>query len=181
MKKIVIFILGAVLITGCSFGDMMNTPTKRVEEFLGKYQTVDSVVIKQLDDVISRNDTLDSEQKKDYKELFKKQYQNLMYKIKQETVDGSKAKVDVEIEVFDYNKTIREANLYLESHKEEFKGQDNSIDSKKFMNYKIKKIKETKDKIKYTLNFTLTKKDKKWTMDDITEIMRQKIHGMYQE
>ena len=39
MKKIIIIGLGILLFTGCD--DVMNTPTKRVEEFLGKYQTMD--------------------------------------------------------------------------------------------------------------------------------------------
>ena len=35
------------------------------------------------------------------------------------------------------------------------------------------------NKIKYTINFTLTKKDDNWEMDEITDIDRQKIHGLY--
>ena len=34
--------------------------------------------------------------------LLKKQYQNLSYKIKEETEDGDNATVEVEIEVYDY-------------------------------------------------------------------------------
>ena len=34
------------MITGCSIGeDMSNTPTKRVEEYLNNYQTLDSNVL----------------------------------------------------------------------------------------------------------------------------------------
>lgn len=179
MKKIITFLLLLVIITGCSFSDMMNTPTKRVEEFLGKYQTMDSDVLKQLDDVISRNDGLTDDQKKDYKELMKKQYQNIMYKIKDETVDGNSAKVEVEIEVYDYSKVLQEANQYLENNKEEFL-KDNVLDEEKFMDYKISKMKDVKEKAKYTLNFTLNKSDSKWKLDDITESMRQKIHGIYE-
>lgn len=180
MKKISLFLLGILLITGCSFSDMMNTPIKRVEEFLGKYQTMDSEVLNQLDDVISRNDSLDDNQKKEYKELMKRQYQNLMYKIKEETVDGNSAKVDVEIEVYDYHSAIVKADQYLEEHKDEFVNEEGTLDQKKFMDYKIEKMKETKEKVKYTLNFTLTKKENKWTMDEITETIRQKIHGIYE-
>ena len=43
--------------------------------------------------------TLSDNQKKDYKELMKKQYQNLTYTIKDEEVDGNNAIVKVEIEV----------------------------------------------------------------------------------
>ena len=37
----------------------------------------------------------------------------------------------------------------------------------------------SKDKITYTITFTLTKEDDEWTLDDITDIDRQKIHGIY--
>ena len=40
-------------------------------------------------------------------------------------------------------------------------------------------MKDTKDKVTYTITFTLTKKDDVWKLDDITDIDRQKIHGIY--
>ena len=40
-------------------------------------------------------------------------------------------------------------------------------------------MKNTNDKIKYTLNLTLTRNDKKWILNDITDVDRQKIHGIY--
>ena len=47
------------------------------------------------------------------------------------------------------------------------------------MDYKLEKLKDAKDKIKYTLNLTLTKSNKRWILNDITETDRQKIHGLY--
>ena len=47
------------------------------EEKLGKYQSMDSEVLTQLDNVISNDTTMDDTQKKDYKSLMEKQYQNL--------------------------------------------------------------------------------------------------------
>ena len=49
-KKILMLAVSLVLLTGCN--DMMNTPTKRVEEYLGKYQILDSTVLTELDDVV---------------------------------------------------------------------------------------------------------------------------------
>ena len=40
-------------------------------------------------------------------------------------------------------------------------------------------MKEQKEKVTYTITFTLTKKDDTWELDDITDIDRQKIHGIY--
>ncbi len=182
MKKLLLSLFALLfVVTGCSFSDMMNTPTKRVEEFLGKYQTMDSEVLRQLDDTINKDTTMSEDTKKDYKDVMKKQYQNLMYKIKDETVDGDHATVQVEIEVFDFDKASQAADAYLDLHRDEFQKEDQSIDYDKFMQYKIKQMKDTKDKVKYTLDFTLTKKDSKWVLDDITDTMREKIHGIYHE
>ena len=119
MKKLLLSLFALLfVVTGCSFSDMMNTPTKRVEEFLGKYQTMDSEVLRQLDDTINKDTTMSEDTKKDYKDVMKKQYQNLMYKIKDETVDGDHATVQVEIEVFDFDKASQAADAYLDLHRD---------------------------------------------------------------
>lgn len=50
----------------------------------------------------------------------------------------------------------------------------------KYINYRLDKLKGTKDRVKYTIDFTLSKKNGKWVMDDIDDITRQKIHGLYE-
>lgn len=177
-KKIISIVMVLFLVAGC--GNIANTPTKKVEEFLGKYQTQDKSVLDQLDDVIKEAGSLVDNQKDEYRDLMKKQYQNLSYKIKEETEDGTNASVQVEIEVYDYGKRISESEAYLANHRDEFLDEDGLvIDTKKFLDYKIKQMKDTKDKVKYTINFTLTKKDGEWKMDDISDIDRQKLHGLY--
>lgn len=179
MKKYVLAIVMAVLFL-CGCDSMMNTPTKRVEEFLNKYQKQDSQILTQLDSAISNgNYTFTDTQMGDYKDLMKNQYKNLTYTIKEEIVDGNNATVTVEIEVYDYNSAITQAEQYYISNADEFKNQAGELDNEKYMNYKIQKMKEIKDRIKYTLNLTLTKEDKKWVLNDISEMDRQKIHGMY--
>lgn len=166
------------LVVGC--GNMMNTPTKKVEEFLGKYQTQDKTVLDQLDDVIEDAGNMVDDQKSEYRDLMKKQYQNLSYKIKEETEDGDNATVTVEIEVYDYGKSINESENYLVTNREEFLEEEtDTIDSKKFLDYKIGEMKKVKDKVKYTIYFTLTKADDEWKLDDISDIDRQKLHGLY--
>ncbi len=56
MKKIIVCIFALFTLAGCN--NVMNTPTKEVEEFLGKYQTMDSKVLSQLDDVIKTDDMI---------------------------------------------------------------------------------------------------------------------------
>lgn len=178
VKKIFVGIMVLFLAVGC--GNMMNTPTKKVEEFLSKYQTQDEKVLAQLDEVIDSSGTMTKDQKDKYRDLMKKQYQNLSYKIKDETIDGNNATVQVEIEVYDYASSISESETYLTTNKEEFIKEDTKeVDDEKFMDYKLKQLSLVKDKVKYTINFTLTKTDDKWTLDDITEIDRQKLHGLY--
>ena len=179
MKKFVFIVVSLLLLT-CGCDSMMNTPTKRVEEFLNKYQRQDSEVLSQLDTAIKDgNYNFTDAQMKSYKELMKNQYKNLSYTIKEELIDGNNATVTVEIEVYDYNKAINDAETYYKNNPNEFKNSDGGIDEEKYMDYKIKKMEAVKDKIKYTLNLTLTKKDKKWVLNDISESDRQKLHGLY--
>lgn len=180
MKKInKVLLIGSVLflLVGCS--NMMDTPTKKVEEFLSKYQKQDNEVLDQLDSIIEEAENMNNEQREKYRDLMKKQYQNLSYKIKDETQDGTNANVEVEIEVYDYGKVINDANNYLTTNKEEFINEDGTIDTTKFIDYKIKQLENANDKIKYTINFTLSKVDDNWQLDDITDIDRQKLHGLY--
>ena len=109
----------------------------------------------------------------------KKQYKNLTYTIKEEIVDGDNATVTVEIEVYDYNTAINNAETYYTNNADEFKNDAGELDESKYMDYKIKQMQDVKDKVKYTLNLTLTKKDKTWVLNDITETDRQKLHGLY--
>ena len=178
MKKIVLLISGILLLVGC---DMMNSPTKVVEKFLNKYQTVDEEIVTQLDETLTKENTLNDELKEAYKEIMKNQYQNLYYTIKDERIDGNHATVTVEIEVYNYSKSIKDADDYLIGNEKEFLNDEGNIDNSKFMTYKLKQMKNTKDKIKYTLDFNLTKINEKWVLDDIDEITRQKIHGIYVE
>ena len=179
MKKIILIVFSLVLfLFGCD--SMMNTPTKRVEEFLNSYQRHDKEVMSQLDSSI-RNGNYDfnEEQILSYKELMKKQYKDLTYVIKEEEIDGNNATVTVEIEVYDLNKSINDSEEYYLKNSNEFTSEDGVIDNTKFLNYKIKQMTDTKERIKYTLNLTLSKTDKKWVLNDITESDRQKIHGLY--
>lgn len=177
MKKYLLIILSIFMLTGCS--DLMNTPTKRVEEFLGKYQTMDTKVIDELEETINSDTSLNDEAKKEYKKALKRQYQNLSYKIKDETYNGNNATVEVEIEVYNYKKSNDNSDSYVLEHKDEFLNSDGTLDNEKVNLYKMKQMHETKDKIKYTIELGCTKEKSKWTLDNITEATRTKIHGLY--
>ena len=198
ISKILLAFISLFLMVGC--GNMMNTPTKKVEEFLSKYQTLDKDVLDQLDDVIDDNESFTDEQRDKYHELMKNQYKSLSYKIKDETEDGDNATIIAEIEVLDYGKAISMADAYLATHREEFlldkntptdnnnddttkdnntAATDTVIDKVKYLTYKIKQMASTKDKVTYTINFNLTKDDGKWKLNDLSDIDILKLHGLY--
>ena len=191
LSKILLIVISLFLVVGC--GNMMNTPTKKVEEFLSKYQTLDKDVLDQLDNVIDNNESFTDEQREKYHDLMKNQYKNLSYKIKDEIEDGDTATVVVEVEVLDYGKAISEAETYVNEHRDEFlstnttTGTDtkagtvveNAIDKVKYLTYRLKQMADTKDKVTYTINFNLTKVDGKWKLNDISDMDRLKLHGLY--
>ena len=178
MKKILLLLVSLILVTGCN--DMMNTPTRRVEEYLGKYQILDSTVLTELDNVVDNSD-YSEDYKEEYKELMIKQYQNLSYKIKNEQTDGDNATVIVELEVFDYNNALKEAEDYIDEHSNEFESDDKETSQEKIDHYKINAMKEVTDKASYTINFSLIKDNKKWVLEKINDSDLEKIHGLYED
>lgn len=181
MKKVLIFLSAVLLMTGCSIGkDMSNTPTKKVEEYLGNYQTLHSNVIEKLDSIVDLELTFTDTQKGTYKDMLKKHYQDLTYEIKEETVNGDKATVEAEIEVNDYSKTLKEVDAYRETNAKEFTLEDGTFDESKYNDYKLDQLKKSTERVKYTIYFSLTKNNDEWVLDDLTETEENKILGIYE-
>ena len=181
MKKIVLFILMLVLVTGCN-NNLMNTPTKQVETMLNNYVTLDKKVLDDLDNTLLTETIMNNDQKDRYKSILKKQYQNLAYEIKNETIDGDKATVEVEIKVYDYYKINQASQTYYNDNQDEFKNGDTifaRITPCLYNDYKLDALEKAKDKVTYTLNLTLHKEDDKWVLDDLTDVEISKLHGLY--
>ena len=179
MKKLILgfsVFLTSILLVGCT---LSNTPTKKVERYLDNYRNLDETVLTQLDTIVEADTIMTATQKEDYRNILKRQYQNLVYTVKDEIVDGDKAKVTVEIEVYDLYKITNEADKYYTTSPDEFKDETGNVSQTKYIDYRISKLKEAKDKVKYTIEFNLTKVDNVWIIDDINEETRQKIHGLY--
>jgi len=174
MKKIIVFLVTLIALTGCSIGtDMTNTPTKKVEAYLDSYQSLDDNILNDLDTLIVDLDYT-IEQKDKYRELMKNHYQNLKYEIKEETINGDKATVTAEIEVIDYSKILNEEpdeNLYLD--------EEGNYNSGLFYDYQLGQMESAKETVKYTIVFYLTKIDDEWALDDLNEATKEKIHGIY--
>ena len=147
--------------------------------FLGNYQTLNSNVIEQLDDVIESETSFDETQKQTYRDIMEKHYKNLTYEIKDEKIDGDMATVTAEIEVTDYTKVMTDAEQYKTDNPNEFNNDEGTYDESLFTNYRLENLKNAKDKVKYTIDFTLTKNDDEWELDPLTDEQEAKIHGLY--
>lgn len=171
MKKIVCLILTLFIFTGC--GMMNNTPTKKVEQLLGKYQTNDKDVIKDLNNVLMGNVDLTNDERNDYREFMKKHYQDMTYKIKEEKIDGDSATVDAEVTVHDYSKVLNDLNDYRLKHKDEFD------DKNTFASYRLKKLKKSTDSKTYTIRFYLTKTNDEWKVNPLSGDDESKLNGLF--
>lgn len=168
MKKIVSLFIFLLLLVGCS---LSNSPTSKVEEFLNKYQTLDSDIKSGIDDILKEENLTDS-QKERYRKVIEKQYRNLSYEIKNERIDGDTATITVEIEAMDYKKEVNDTNNY-------YQGIDNYT-VEDYNNTKLDKLEKAKDKVKYTIDFEVKKDGNgNWKLSSLSNETIKKIQGMY--
>lgn len=174
MKKILTVLMGLFLLTGCG----MNSAKNAVETYLKQYKTLDSEVLVDLEEVIKRENLTD-EQSDEYREILKKQYKDLGYEIIDEEYDGDTAYVTVKVTVYDLYKAQSDASVYLENNREEFNDKDGNYDVTKYISYKLSKMKDTTNKVDYTITFTVVKENDKYVVEQPTENDLLKIHGVY--
>ncbi len=55
----------------------------------------------------------------------------------------------------------------------------NDYDEDKFMEYKISEMEKVTDTVKYTIEFTLTKVNGEWQLDQLSNSDIEKLHGIY--
>ena len=146
---------------------------------LSKYQKNDEDVLNQLNDSLESDTIMDSTQKERYQSIMKRQYKDLTYKVKNEAIDGKTVMVEVEIEVYDYAKAIKEIENKLLENSDLYKDDTGEINVSLYSDDKLTNLENVKDRVTYTINFTLSKVDEEWIVDDLTETERMKIHGLY--
>ncbi len=175
-KKIFLIVSLLLLVVGC--GCMKKTAKGAVQDYLNQYKNLSANVNSDMDDVID-NENLTDTQKEKYRDILKKQYQDLKYDIVSEKYDGDNAMVDVKIKVYDLYKVQKDANDYLTTSGDEFK--ENGVFSNDlFMDYKLDKMKKTMDTIEYNITFNVTKDDKgNYKVSDLSNTDLEKIHGVY--
>lgn len=178
MKKLFLGLMTSLtLLTGCDMiEDMDNTPTKKVEAYLNKFQMADKDVESYIEDTIDEETDFTPDQIEEYKKILKNNYQKMTYTIKDEKIDGDKATVTAEITVIDYTKAIDDIDNYFDNNSE-LKDNDNNIMS--LSEYKISRLKEVKDTATYTVDFELDKKEDVWVIQNPSNEIMQKINGVY--
>ena len=163
MKKYLVFILCIFCLVGCT-----NKSSKEaVIEYLEKYRNFTAEIEESLmKDLESVNWT--KEQKEKYILLMKKQFVNLKYKIKEEIYNGEEATVLVDITVYNYHNSKREA----------LKEQD---ESQNYIDKVLEKMNNETHTIKYTLVFKTNYKEGVWVLEQPSEETLKKIGGIYNE
>lgn len=165
-KIVILLSIFIIIIIGCD--NTMNTPANKVESFIEKYQRLDKEVIDSLNNIINKDSVMNKKEKKEYLALIQKQYQNLSYKIKGEQIENNVATVEVEIEVLDYKNAINRAKKTYQQEKKE-----------SLMEKRIKEMKKVSNKVKYDLTIHLKNENGIWSIEELTEEDRKKIHGLY--
>ncbi|MBE6141162.1 MAG: hypothetical protein E7172_06540 [Firmicutes bacterium] len=166
-KKLLLFALPIlfIILVGC---EMANTPTSKVEDLFTKYQKLDTDIDNGINNILDEQNLSES-QKERYRKILEKQYKNLTYQIKEETIDGDNAIVTAEIEVTDLKKSL-EGLVF-----------DSTIYTKEtFDEERLNRLEKAKDKVKYTLDLTLTRgTNDEWKLNALTNEQIKKIQGMY--
>lgn len=174
MKKILSLILLLLIITGCG-GQNARTA---VESYLKKYRNLDSEVLVDLEKTIDK-ENLTENQKEKYRDILKKQYKDLTFEVIEEEYDDEVSYVTVKISVYDLYGAQNDASLYLQNNTNEFNGENGVYDPQKYIDYKLDRMKDTTDKVNYTIVFTVTKENDKYVVEQPTENDLMKIHGVY--
>lgn len=164
-----------LITSACSLG---STPTSAVERLLAKYNNQDEEIVVELDDYIN-DSKLTEEQNSKYKSIYLRQFKDMKYEIKEEKIDGDNATVTVQITVYDYYTVNKNVSEYLQKNPDEFK-KDEEYDESLFNDYKLKELEKTNETVDYTIDFSLSKVDNEWQINELNTEQLEKIHGVYQ-
>lgn len=175
MKKLLVIPFLVLTLFGCSLNE---TPTSKVEAYLNNYVSLSDTVLTDLDTTVS-GENLSDKNKSIYKEVLKRQYENLKYEIKDETINGDKANVKVKIKVYDLYKSTNESQKYRDEHLEDFNDDAGVFDSEKFSKYRLDEMLKMNDTIEYEVTFDLEKKDNTWVLQEPSREVLEKLHGLY--
>lgn len=173
-KMLVLLLIVVILLTGCGG----NNARGAVDSYLKQYKNLSSEVLVDMENIIA-SENLTEEQSDNYRNILKKQYKDLTYEILEEEYDNDVSYVTVKISVYDLSTSQDNALLYLEENQEEFNNDEGIYDEGLFTDYKLEQMKNTTDRIEYTITFTVVKENDKYVVEQPTENDLLKIHGIY--
>ena len=143
--------------------------------------------------MVESDSLMSDDQRTTYSDIMKRQYKDMKYEIKDETIDGDNATVTTEIEVYDYYRVNKDSEEYFNNNRDEFKEDNNneglveeakealdSFSSSKYIDYRLNNLKNASNRVTYTIDFTLRKENDKWILNDLDDATRQKIHGLFE-
>lgn len=163
---IALALVGIFVLTGAN----SKSPTDLTLEFMNKYKNATSEVMNEVKYPYA--DKLDKTQMNTYKDLIRSQYRSMSYTISEETVGEVDAIIKVDFDVYDYASSYDKATSYLSLY-----GSDMSLE--KQVNYKLKEMSNTKEKVTYSIEFKFYKLDGVWYMTDVTSADLSKLTGTF--
>ena len=179
MKKILIilFLSLVILLPGCE--KTYNTPTSKVSSFFNNYKQLKKNLLEEMNLAIKKDNSKSNFEKNIYKKLLIKQYKDIDYKIKSEKIRKNNAYVEVEIEVYDYERENYYSKKYFLENLNKFniKENENIEENKKYKNYKLLQLIKTKKRKKYNIVLNLVKENNIWKLLNIKQEDLKKIHG----
>lgn len=176
MKKIYYILVGAILIfllSGCT----TNTPKAKTEEYLSRYTSLSDAVKEEIDATVSSSG-LNTSNQETYRKVLERQYKNIKYEVKDESIDAQEAIVKVKITVYDLYKAEKNSLEYLNTNYNEFYD-NNILNQTKYDTYRLNNMLNITDTVDYDINFYLTKKNGTWIVDNPDDTTLEKIHGLY--
>ncbi len=175
MKKFLVLISTLFMVVGCSCTN--ETAKDVVDKYLNDYKGLKDNILQDIDTIIEE-ENLTKDEEDIYRDILKKQYRDLDYKIEDESYDGDTAHVTVKITVYDLYKASREASTYLNSNPGDFLT-DGEYDAQKYLDYKLRLMKDTKETVTYNIVIETKKVDGKWQVVQPSNEVLEKIHGLY--
>ena len=174
MKKLLLLIMPFLLI-GCTLN---NNPTSKVESYLNNYINMSDEVLVDIEKA-SLNENLNEESTNMYKNVLSRQYENLKYEIKDESIDGNNAIVTVKITVFDFYKLEKEALNYMSQNISDFYDEAGVFSNDLYNTYRVNQLINAEDKVDYEIKFYLDKKNDEWVLRNPDKVTLEKINGFY--
>lgn len=174
MKKALLVVLSFALFA-CS---LIDKPSSKVELFLNNYNNLSEEVLLDIEKS-ALNENLNESVREVYKNVLSKQFENMKYEIKDESVDGNSAIVTVNVNVYDLHKIEKESYDYMKSNLSEFSDNDGVFSNDLFNTYRVNRLIGAEDRIDYEIKFYLDKKDDEWVLRTPDKTVLEKINGLY--